>query len=63
MATDKSTYSGHPPDDFVSRYNRESGVSPLVAGGMDIRMADSAVQDIYGNIMWTGFSTFDAKRN
>jgi hypothetical protein len=63
MATDKSTYVGHPSDDLVPGDNRECGISPFVAGGMDIRMADSAVQDIYGNIMWTGFSTFDAKRN
>ena len=46
-----STDRSHPTDDFMARDDGVRGPAPVVAGGMQVGVADAAVENLHGNII------------
>ena len=54
--------SGYPSDDFMSRDEGILRAAPFVARGMNVRMADAAIEDVDDDIFGPGFAPFEAER-
>ena len=50
-----------PADDLVTRHRRVNSVVPFIARGVQIRMADAAVQDVKRDIKLTGRTALKRK--
>ena len=44
--------SGDATDNLMTGYRRINRVFPFVARGMQVRMTDAAIQNVYLNIVW-----------
>ncbi|MNH36600.1 hypothetical protein D3C79_974080 [compost metagenome] len=59
MLGDTRTHGGHLAYDFVARHQRVNGNAPLIAGLMDVGMADAAVENLDGNVVRPWAATFE----
>jgi len=53
---------GDAADDLVPGNHREAGARPLVAGLVDVRVADSAEEDLEDEVAGSGFAALDGHR-
>ncbi len=53
----------HPANDLMARHARVDRIVPFIAGGMKVRVADSAVENFDFDIRWAGFAPGDAQRS
>jgi hypothetical protein len=61
-ALDLTAHGGDAADDFVSGDHRVGGVGPLVARGVQIRVADAAVEDVELDVLGQRLSAGEGKR-
>ena len=53
---------GDPADDFVARHHREHRPAPFVAGLVDVRVANAAIEDVDQHLVRAGLAAVDRKR-
>mgnify|MGYP000697585831 CR=1 FL=1 len=56
---DIGAHGGHSANDFMARYRRVQGVFPFVAYGVQVRVADAAIEDVDLHIIGPGGATFE----
>ena len=52
----------HAANDFVPRHTGINGIMPFIAGLMQIRVANTAIENFDFNVGWAGFATGDVHR-
>ena len=57
-----SADGGYSSDNFMARDEGILRAAPFVARGMNIRVADAAIEDVDDDIFGAGFAPFEAER-
>ncbi len=60
---DLRAHARHAADDLVPRHHREDRVAPLPAGLMDVRVTDTAEQDLDEHVARADFAAIDPERS